>query len=60
MKLENATVQAVNLSTLHGMKATVTLTIENPTDDDLAALLSLANKPVSGTLETRQHTQPAG
>jgi hypothetical protein len=59
MQLENAKVASINLST-HGTAATVTLTIENPTDDDLAALLSLANKPVSGTLETRQHTQPAG
>ncbi len=59
MKLENAKLISINLHS-NCTTATVTLTIENPTDDTLAALLTLANKPVVGTLAALPHTQPAG
>lgn len=50
MKLENAAVTAVNLSTSQGLSATITLTIQNPDDATLAALLALVNQPITGVL----------
>ncbi len=53
MKLENAKVTNINLAT-QGTTATVTLTLSSLSDDDLAALLAMANKHVVGTLAAKQ------
>jgi hypothetical protein len=59
LQLENAKVTNINLST-QGTTATVTLTLSSLSDDDLAALLAMANKHVVGSLEALRCTQPAG
>lgn len=50
LTLENATIANVNLTAGPELAATVTIRIVNPDDATLAALLTLANQPVVGTL----------
>lgn len=50
MKIENAIMSSVNLSS-RSKDVQITLTLENPSDEVLALLMAMAQKPIAGHLE---------